>query len=216
MAYLHMHRHPHKSHNREFLILAVILLIVLMSYLLISFVIHLPKGLALPQSVISNSEHSRSKLQLDSSSRLKSSAANSFQADSVIYRPTGSIEMNQPAQMPINSGSRETQPDVSTATPLKSALENLLRGPTAAEIRAGHYSEIPKGTELLGVNKKNNTVTVDLSEEFASGGGSTSMLERVNELRHTVNSVTGHSTDLSIAINGKQMPVLGGEGLEVN
>jgi hypothetical protein len=99
-------------------------------------------------------------------------------------------------------------------TPLEAALTDLLKGPSTSEIREGRYSEIPKGTQLLGVSVSNNTVLVNLSEEFASGGGSTSMIERVEELKATIKSIDSHYK-LKIAINGQPIPYLGGEGLEL-
>lgn len=100
-------------------------------------------------------------------------------------------------------------------TPLKAALAQLLAGPSRSEQAAGFYSEIPKGTELLGVSNRNGIVTVNLSHEFTIGGGATSMIQRVNELKDTIYAVEG-KTRVQIAIEGKPIETLGGEGLEIN
>lgn len=125
----------------------------------------------------------------------------------------------QPAGTPgvVNTGTAANAVITATvkAGPLEVALRDLLKGPSAAEIKAGQYSEIPKGTQLLGVSVQDETVTVNLSDEFASGGGSTSMIERVNELKNTVTGVN-RNYQVKIAINGKLVEYLGGEGLEVN
>lgn len=102
-----------------------------------------------------------------------------------------------------------------TATIIKTSLEASLRDLLNRPNVAGQYSEIPSGTQLLGVTVKNNTVTVDLSEEFATGGGSTSIIGRVEELKKTVTQVN-MDYQVKIAINGKLVEYLGGEGLEVN
>jgi hypothetical protein len=94
------------------------------------------------------------------------------------------------------------------ATVLETSLTNLIEHPS-------RVSEIPAGTELLGVTVRNNVVTVDLSEKFSSGGGAASMLGRVEEVRKTVQRLH-QNYKLKLAINGKLVPYLGGEGLEVN
>lgn len=98
---------------------------------------------------------------------------------------------------------------------LNNALEQLLAGPTPTEKAAGYYSEIPQGTKLLGVTVTPNVIRINLSQQFTQGGGSTSMLQRVNELKSTVLAVEGPHT-IQIAIEGKPLAVLGGEGLELN
>lgn len=98
--------------------------------------------------------------------------------------------------------------------PLNYALHELLKGPSSDEKTQGFYSEIPKGTQLLNIKENETTVTVDLSNQFNSGGGSTSMEQRFEELKQTVYAVDNKHT-LNIAIDGKPVETLGGEGLEV-
>ena len=71
-----------------------------------------------------------------------------------------------------------TLPDTLRENPLKAALKQLLAGPSRSEQAAGLYSEIPKGTELLGLSNRNGVVTVNLSQTFTTGGGATSMIQR--------------------------------------
>jgi spore germination protein GerM len=105
-------------------------------------------------------------------------------------------------------------PSGSQTEPLQFALTELLKGPTPEEKTQGFYSEIPQGTQLLNVEQVNDTVTVNLSKQFASGGGSNSMEQRFEELKQTVYSVdSGHK--LNVAVEGKALELLGGEGLEV-
>jgi len=106
-------------------------------------------------------------------------------------------------------------PANSTDHPLESALKQLLNGPTQAEKEEGFYSEIPQGTKLLGVQVSHQVVHVNLSKEFTQGGGSTSMIQRVKELKDTIASVEGNYP-VKIEIEGKPLNVLGGEGLELN
>lgn len=101
------------------------------------------------------------------------------------------------------------------ASRLHTALTELLTGPNATEQEQGYYSEIPKGTKLLDARVDNGTVNINLSREFTSGGGSTSMIQRVNELKSTINAVEGQKP-IHILVEGKPLTMLGGEGLEIN
>jgi spore germination protein GerM len=69
-------------------------------------------------------------------------------------------------------------PENAKKTPLRFALTELLKGPTQEEKSEGFYTEIPQGTRLLDVQTQGNTVAVNLSKHFTSGGGSTSMNQR--------------------------------------
>ncbi len=74
---------------------------------------------------------------------------------------------------------------------------------------------IPKGTKLLGIKVKNNEVHVNLSEEFTSGGGSTSMMGRVGQVVYTATTLNPQAK-VYIDVNSKQLDVLGGEGVELD
>ncbi|MEB3286903.1 MAG: GerMN domain-containing protein [Vampirovibrionales bacterium] len=111
-------------------------------------------------------------------------------------------------------------PQEEKITPIQYALESLLQGPTQDERRAGFFSEIPKGTKLLSVNKKDNKVIVNFSSQFASGGGSNSILQRMAEIQNTIIANNqGQSSEkplnIQVLVNDKPVQTLGGEGLEV-
>ena len=105
-------------------------------------------------------------------------------------------------------------PNDARQEPLRFALDELLKGPRPEEKSHGFYREIPQGTRLLSLRRSDGTVTVNLSRQFVSGGGSTSMTQRVEELKRTVYAVD-RLHQLSLAIEGKPLETLGGEGLEV-
>ncbi|QIR36365.1 spore germination protein [Tolypothrix sp. PCC 7910] len=93
---------------------------------------------------------------------------------------------------------------------VEKAMQNLLAGPT----EGAESTTIPKGTKLLGVKVNNDEVHVNLSEEFTSGGGSSSMMGRVGQVVYT--ATTGNpNAKVYIEVNGKELDVLGGEGVEL-
>ncbi|MEG3843282.1 GerMN domain-containing protein [Microcoleus sp. herbarium14] len=93
---------------------------------------------------------------------------------------------------------------------LQAAFNSLLAGPKDATVS----SEIPKGTKLRSLSVKNDGVYVDLSAEFTAGGGSTSMTSRLGQVIYTATSLQPN-TKVWIAVEGKPLELLGGEGLEV-
>jgi len=99
-----------------------------------------------------------------------------------------------------------------TTMPATAAMRALLAGPTAAEKAAGLTSTVPEGTELLGLSITGAIAHVDLSDAFASGGGSLSMTARVAQVVYTL---TRFPTVRSVEflIGGKQVEALGGEGV---
>lgn len=89
---------------------------------------------------------------------------------------------NGPFLVPVH---REVPPTTGVA---RAALEQLLAGPTNDESTSvpAISSTVPAGTELLGITISNSVATVDLSEEFESGGGSASVLGRLAQLVFTL------------------------------
>lgn len=96
-------------------------------------------------------------------------------------------------------------------TTLEVAFNNLLAGPKDATVS----SEIPQGTKLRSLSVKNDSVYVDLSAEFTSGGGSSSMTGRLGQVVYTATSLKPDAK-VWISVEGKPLEVLGGEGLEVS
>jgi hypothetical protein len=92
------------------------------------------------------------------------------------------------------------------------AVRALLEGPSDEERTAGLTTAIPSGTELLDLEIDGGVATVDLSEEFASGGGSLSIQARVAQVVYTL---TQFPTVRSVAfsLEGEPVEALGGEGL---
>ena len=104
--------------------------------------------------------------------------------------------------------------DSSGSTPqqiLTIAVQNLLSAKPSGDLS----STIPKGTKLLSLQVRADGVHVDLSPEFRSGGGSTSMIYRVAQVIYTSTSLDPNQK-VFISVGGQSMDSnhpLGGEGL---
>ena len=99
------------------------------------------------------------------------------------------------------------QPDAT----LKAAFAEMLKGSTSPDLT----STIPAGTKLLGLETKPDGIHVDLSQEFTSGGGSTSMQGRVGQVIYTATTIDPNAK-VWLSVAGKPLEVLGGEGIIID
>lgn len=94
----------------------------------------------------------------------------------------------------------------------RQALEALLIGPTGENAAAGMGTQIPPDTELLGLDVADGVATVDLSEDFAAGGGSLAMQLRVAQVVYTLEQFPTVD-QVDFLIGGEAVDGIGGEGL---
>src|SRR5207344_2720721 len=71
---------------------------------------------------------------------------------------------------------------------------------------------IPDGTGLLGVTIKNGVATANLSTEFDSGGGTTSLQYRLAQVVYTLTQFTTIKS-VVFQIEGQTVSVFGSEGI---
>ncbi|WP_254564623.1 GerMN domain-containing protein [Oscillatoria sp. HE19RPO] len=93
---------------------------------------------------------------------------------------------------------------------LKAAFDRLVTQPS----NSAGFSEIPSGTQVLNVEVKDNGIYVNLSPEFTSGGGSSSMTARLGQVVYTATTLDPNAS-VWISVGGEPLEVLGGEGLEI-
>ena len=74
---------------------------------------------------------------------------------------------------------------------------------------------IPPGTELLGITIKNGVATVDLSGEFATGGGSASARFRLGQVVYTLTQFPTVRAVL-FQVDGRTVTTFGPEGIQLD
>jgi germination protein M len=113
-------------------------------------------------------------------------------------------------QLYVVTRSRAATPRVGSA-----ALADLLAGPTSTEHDTGIGTQIPDGTELLGLSIDNGIATVDLTSEYESGGGTASMTMRLAQVVCTLDQFPTVKGVL-FQLDGSAVDVLGGEGIVID
>lgn len=104
--------------------------------------------------------------------------------------------------------------EIDAALSLENTIALLLKGPLIAETKKGIYSEIPPNVDLINVQRKGNSIIVNLTANFGNGGGSESIENRVKQLAKTVKSISPDK-DIYLYINGSEVEYLGGDGVFV-
>jgi germination protein M len=94
----------------------------------------------------------------------------------------------------------------------EAVLTALLDGPDAFETEIGMHSEIPEGTEVIGVAVNEGAAVVDLSSTFEQGGGSLSMQVRVAQIVFTLTALDDIDA-VTIVLDGDEVDAIGGEGV---
>jgi hypothetical protein len=105
-------------------------------------------------------------------------------------------------------------PQPSASLLLSSAFGQLLNNSDFAS----QHGSIPANTKLLSLEIKQDGVHVDLSEEFATGGGSASMINRLTQVIYTATSLNPNA-EVYISVAGQKLDEnnpLAGEGLMVS
>jgi spore germination protein GerM len=134
----------------------------------------------------------------------KGNIANERTAEIYLLKDTG--KSFQLVALPVEVTATKDKPNEF----LQAAFSSLL----TAKNDGDTSSVIPSGTKIIGVKVENDAISVDLSNEFTSGGGSASMAGRVGQVIYTATSLNNNGK-VYINVNGKELNVLGGEGLEL-
>lgn len=94
---------------------------------------------------------------------------------------------------------------------LRSALQTLI---TEVPSDPNLFNAIPSNTKILDLEVKGKEIRLNLSQAFEQGGGTTSIRGRLLQVLYTLTSLEP-SAQVYLAIEGKAIDYLGGEGIEV-
>lgn len=99
------------------------------------------------------------------------------------------------------------------SSPLTTALNTLLSGPSADEVSKGYMSLIPEGTKLLGARVANKTATLNFNESFSFN--KYGVQGYLGQLMQIVYTATSFATidNVQFLIEGQKLEYLGGEGV---
>jgi len=92
------------------------------------------------------------------------------------------------------------------------AIESLLDGPTAKERDAGISTAVPDGTRLLGIGIRDGVATVDLTSEYQSGGGASSLQTRLGQVVYTLSQFPTVQK-VNFRLDGSPVNVFSTEGI---
>lgn len=132
-----------------------------------------------------------------------SQAAQSTTAQIYLLRDTGKNLELVPKPIEVNA----KQPNAV----LEAAFQQLLAGSGDAKVS----NTIPAGTKLRSLKVQDDGIHIDLSQEFATGGGSASMSGRLAQVIYTATTLDAKA-NVWIEVEGKPLELLGGEGLEIS
>ncbi len=96
----------------------------------------------------------------------------------------------------------------------RAAVAALVEGPTTAEAARGLSTELPPTTRVLDAYWDDDVLVVDLSADVTRGGGSASMIGRLEQLTYTLTQPSGVDA-VELRLEGVPVEVWGGEGVMV-
>lgn len=123
---------------------------------------------------------------------------------------TYQVWFSQGESLFVTHRSEKATPRVGSA-----AVESLLEGPEEDEQDLNIGTQIPTGTQLLGLKIQDGIAHVDLTSEFESGGGTLSMSMRLAQVVFTLTQFPTVKGVL-FSLDGEPIEVLGGEGLIID
>ncbi len=122
------------------------------------------------------------------------------------------IGQNENKEEVYKAVKREYDPDID-GSKLKFAIDLLIAGPKPNERDKGVYTEIPAGTNVIGVRELSDRAIINLSMDFETGGGTDSLYKRLYQVIKTANRNT--NLPVYLYIDGQRADVIGGEGIMI-
>ncbi len=103
---------------------------------------------------------------------------------------------------------------VSSGTPIRGALDELIKGPSKNEESRGLLTAMPENLRIRDVKIENNTAVIDFNEAIEENANGNILLMRVDQIVYTATQFKNIDS-VQIKINGKKRGFLGGDGLSI-
>ena len=97
---------------------------------------------------------------------------------------------------------------------LRRTFAALREGPSPDEAARGLSTALPEDLELLELDLQGDRLFVDVSAALGRGGGTATMIGRLEQLFYTLTQ-PNYVSSLSLAVEGEPLSLFGGEGLIV-
>ena len=104
---------------------------------------------------------------------------------------------------------------VKAGSPVKSALQELVEGPTASEKNRGLLTAVPRNLKIYSVVITNNTAIVDFNSAIEYGASGNILLNRIDQIIYTATQFENVDS-IIIKVNGKLRRFLGSDGIAVS
>jgi len=103
---------------------------------------------------------------------------------------------------------------IETREPVRDAIRELAKGPSAREERQGLLSAVPKNLRVNSVRVANGTAVIDVNGAIEENANGSILLNRIDQIVYTATQFDGVKA-VEITVNGKKRRFLGGDGLSV-
>lgn len=103
---------------------------------------------------------------------------------------------------------------VNAHTPVKSALEELAKGPTANEEKKGLVNAVPSTLKVIDVSIINNIAFINFNSALEEGAAGNILMNRLDQIVYTATQFD-NVEGIHILVNGQRKRFLGSDGISV-
>jgi len=103
---------------------------------------------------------------------------------------------------------------VSAITPVKSSIEELIKGPSSSEKKRGILTAVHSNTKIYDVTISGNTAILNFNSAIEYGASGNILLSRIDQIIYTATQFE-NIDNIIIKVNGKTRRFLGSDGIAV-
>jgi spore germination protein GerM len=104
---------------------------------------------------------------------------------------------------------------VPARAPVKSAIEELIKGPIPAEKKRGLLTAVPANIKVYNVTVSGNTAIINFNSAIEYGASGNILLNRIDQIIYTATQFE-NVDNIIIKVNGKLRRFLGSDGIAVS